>query len=61
MCPACLATMGLLMGAVSSAGVATAVLLKRLFSEQLKGNGTQHEGYPKQEEKSDDEAHDRDT
>jgi len=56
MCPVCLATMGLYVAGGASAGGITSYLATRLLRK-----GTNDEGHPKEGEKSDDEAHDRDT
>lgn len=70
MCPVCLATMGLYVaGGVSAGGITTYLatgLLRRRRDEHesvtsTDGKGTSDEGHPKEGEKSDDEAHDRDT
>jgi len=59
MCPVCLATMGLYVaGGVSGGGIA-GYLATRLLHVGRKGPND--EGHPKEGEKSDDEAHDRDT
>ena len=54
MCPVCLATMGLYVAGGVAGGGITAYLATRLL-------GANNAGHPKEGEKSDDEAHDRDT
>ena len=65
MCPVCLATMGLYVaGGVSAGGITTylaAKLLPTTRSTRIDHKGTNDDGHPKEGEKSDDEAHDRDT
>ena len=58
MCPMCLATMGLYVAGGASAGGITAYLATRL--PHVGRKGTNDEGHPKEGEKSDDDAHDRD-
>ena len=65
MCPVCLATMGLYVaGGVSAGGITTYLatgLLRRRRDQHESITPTNDEGHSKEGEKSDDEAHDRDT
>lgn len=70
MCPVCLATMGLYVtGGVSAGGITTYLAPDCRADDAINPNrshhggrkGTNDEGHPKEGEKSDDEAHDRDT
>jgi hypothetical protein len=62
MCPVCLATMGIYVASGASAGGITTYLAARLLREPNAGRkGTNDEGHPKEGEKRDDEAHDRNT
>ena len=57
MCPVCLATMGLYVAGGVSAGGITTYLATRLLRRRRVDDAIN----PKEGEKSDDEAHDRDT
>jgi hypothetical protein len=59
MCPVCLATMGLYVAGGVSAGGMTGYLATRLLN--VGRNGANAQRHPKEGEKSDDKAHDRDT
>ena len=59
MCPVCLATMGLYVAGGVSAGGITVYLAANLLN--VGRTRTNDAGHPKEGEKSDDEAHDRDT